>query len=113
MKAETIRKIFNKNKEYNFRIVTNIPEGKGINGVNYKTYYGKKLVVNSDKRKLQTTHIVKIEDDYVLVIFCDNDDWLSNGSPIRIYIDVNSIVSIDIFTTDINNNMGLNIPSKF
>ena len=91
MKKETIISIFKSLKDSNFRIVTNIGEGKGINGVAFTDYYGHSTVSNQSTRVLGF-----MGDCIVLEVECDSAYW--SGGTHKVYIPCENIVMIDYLT---------------
>lgn len=90
MTKETLMKMFEKNKNVNFCINTNIAEGKGINGVGYHSYFGEV----THKEQGETTNIVEFKDDcLVLNHTIDGGYW--QGGEHLIYLPYNTIVSVD------------------
>lgn len=90
MTRETLMKMFEKNKNTNFRINTNIAQGKGINGVAFSSYIGE--VTNSQFNEI--TNIVEFDDDCLVL---KNKMWESywQGGEHLIYLPYSSIVSVD------------------
>lgn len=99
MTKETMMKMFEKNKNVNFRINTNIAEGKGINGVGYHSYCGE--VQNSNFN--ETTNIVEFDNDYLVI---KNRMWETywQGGEHLIYLPYSSIVSVDFLLQHPNDN---------
>ncbi len=99
MTRETLMKMFEKNKNVNFRINTNIGEGKGINGVDYSSYYGEVRNCNFN----ETTNIVEFDDDCLVI---KNEMWETywRGGEHLIYLSYSSIVSVDFLLQHPNNN---------
>lgn len=88
MKKETIISIFKSLKDSNFRITTNIGEGKGINGVAFVEYYGCSTVSNQSTRVLGF-----IDECIVLEVEGDSAYW--SGGTHKVYIPCENIVMID------------------
>lgn len=88
MKKETIISIFKSLKDSNFRIVTNIGEGKGVNGVAFAEYYGHSTVSN------QSTRVLGFMDDCI-VLEVEGDSAYWGGGTHKVYIPCENIVMID------------------
>jgi hypothetical protein len=88
MTKETIISVFKSLKDSNFRIVTNIGEGRGINGVAFADYYGHSTTSNQSTRVLGF-----IGDCIVLEVEGDSAYW--NGGTHKVYIPCENIVMID------------------
>ena len=107
-----INQLFESNKGLNFRIVTNIAVGRGINGVSYRTFMGrcyslKHNIYGHDKMEyvydVETTKIVNIDlhNNVLHIHHTDTEDWLSKGNVKSVYIDLNTIIAIEFFETNI------------
>jgi hypothetical protein len=88
MKKETIISIFKSLKDSNFRIVTNIGEGRGINGVAFADYYGHSTTSN------QSTRVLGFMGDCI-VLEVEGDSAYWNGGTHKVYIPCENIVMID------------------
>lgn len=88
MKKETIISIFKSLNDSNFRIVTNIGEGKGVNGVAFAEYYGHSNVSN------QSTRVLGFMDDCI-VLEVEGDSAYWGGGTHKVYIPCENIVMID------------------
>ena len=97
MKKETIIKIFENNKTTNFSIITNIAEGKGINGVAFNTHIGcvqGKKEYSDEQYVVERTKILGfMEDCIVLEKYVNNAYW--QGGEHTIYLPFDNIVTID------------------
>lgn len=93
MKKETIISIFKSLnlKGNNFRIVTNIGEGKGVNGVAFAEYYGHSTITN------QTTRVLGFMDECV-VLEVESESAYWSGGIHKVYIPCENIVMIDCIT---------------
>lgn len=107
MTRETLMKMFEKNKNVNFRINTNIAEGKGINGVDYSSYYGEVRNCNFN----ETTNIVEFDDDCLVI---KNEMWETywRGGEHLIYLSYSSIVSVDFLLQHPNNRFPIKLSFK-
>lgn len=90
MTRETLMKMFEKNKNVNFCLNTNIAEGKGINGVGYHSYYGE----SSYNEQRETTNIVEFDDDCLVITHTQNGVYWQGGEHL-IYLPYENIVSVD------------------
>lgn len=99
MTREILMKMFEKNKNVNFCINTNIAEGKGINGVDFSSYFGE--VQNSNFN--ETTNIVEFDND-CLVLKNKKCETYWQGGEHLIYLSYSSIVSVDFLLLHPNNN---------
>lgn len=88
MKKETIISIFKSLKDSNFRITTNIGEGKGINGVAFVEYYGCSTVSN------QSTRVLGFMGECI-VLEVEGDSAYWSGGTHKVYIPCENIVMID------------------
>ena len=88
MKKETIISIFKSLKDSNFRIVTNIGEGKGINGSTFTDYYGQSNVSN------QSTRVLGFMDECI-VLEVEGESAYWSGGTHKVYIPCENIVMID------------------
>ena len=88
MKKETIISIFKSLKDSNFRIVTNIGEGKGINGVAFTDYYGHSTVSN------QSTRVLGFMGECIVLEVEEESAYWSGGTH-KVYIPCENIVMID------------------
>jgi hypothetical protein len=88
MKKETIISIFKSLKDSNFRIVTNIGEGKGVNGVAFEEYYGHSTVSK------QSTRVLGFMDECI-VLEVENESAYWSGGTHKVYIPCENIVMID------------------
>lgn len=88
MKKETIISIFKSLKDCNFRIVTNIGEGKGVNGVAFADYYGQSNMSN------QTTRVLGFMGECI-VLEVEGDSAYWSGGTHKVYIPCENIVMID------------------
>ena len=88
--------LFKKNEKLNFRIYTNIAEGRGINGVLYKTFTGYN---NNDDREKYLESVIKGFADTYLVIQCAKTKgfWYSNAMR-EVYVPYDTIVMVDFIT---------------
>jgi hypothetical protein len=80
----------------NFVIKTNIARGRGINGVDYETFYG---YTTADDEILRTKIVDCYNASNVLVLATDNEhcDYpFINGGKRIIYLDTNSVLSIEL-----------------
>lgn len=89
MKKETLIKIFNDNKTTNFLLITNIGEGRGINGVSFNEYFGQ---VDDESTKIKGF----MEECIVLEHNVDNGYW--RGGTHILYIPYENIVTVDFLT---------------
>lgn len=99
MKKETIIKIFEENKGNNFSIVTNIGDGKGINGVSFVEYSGE-VNWNNDRK---ITKILGFMEDCIVLEHYENSSYWRGGTH-KIYLPFDNIVTIDIITEHKNEN---------
>jgi hypothetical protein len=88
MKKETIISIFKSLKDSNFRIVTNIGEGKGVNGVAFAEYYGHSTVSK------QSTRVLGFMGECI-VLEVENESAYWSGGTHKVYIPCENIVMID------------------
>lgn len=88
MKKETLISIFKANKNSNFKITTNIGEGRGINGISFNEYYGVNYPLN------QTTKIVGFMDDCLVLEVGGRGCYWDKGVH-KIYISYDAILSVD------------------
>lgn len=88
MKKETIISIFKSLKDNNFRIVTNIGEGRGVNGVAFADYYGRSNASN------QTTRVLGFMGECI-VLEVEGDSAYWSGGTHKVYIPCENIVMID------------------
>lgn len=98
MTRETLMKMFEKNKNVNFRINTNIAEGHGINGIDFSSYYGE--VQNCDFN--ETTNIVEFDNDCLVLKNKMCETYWCGGEHL-IYLSYSSIVSVDFLLHHPNN----------
>lgn len=97
MTRESLMKMFEKNKNVNFCLNTNIAQGKGINGVGYHSYYGEV----TQKEQGETTNIVEFDDDCLVINHSLDGGYWQGGEHI-IYLPYENIVSVD-FLMQTNN----------
>ena len=88
MKKETIISIFKSLKDSNFRIVTNIGEGRGVNGVAFVEYYGCSTVSK------QSTRVLGFMGECI-VLEVENESAYWSGGTHKVYIPCENIVMID------------------
>lgn len=88
MKKETIISIFKSLKDSNFRIATNIGEGKGVNGVAFAEYYGHSTVSK------QSTRVLGFMGECI-VLEVENESSYWSGGTHKVYIPCENIVMID------------------
>lgn len=96
---EMLMEMFKKNEGYNFQIYTDIARGRGINGVDYKSFIGKNYA-NDDRRVKITTSVIKrFAKDYI-VIECSSEGkiWYCDAKR-EVYVPYANIVMVD-FVTD-------------
>lgn len=98
MTREVLMGLFAENEGLNFRIYTNIAEGRGINGVNYKTFT--KYNYDDDRRKYLESSIKAFSTDY-LVIECAKTKgfWYDNAKRM-VYVPYDKIVMVDFMTDE-------------
>ena len=96
-----VTKLLKKNKGSNFIIATNIARGRGINGVEYKTFYEKhEWPDNStylNRTKFNNFKIVAIEEEYIEIKNHVKDAEYNSGL-FTYYIPYESINSIAFVT---------------
>lgn len=88
MKKETIISIFKSLKDSNFRITTNIGEGRGVNGVAFVEYYGCSTVSK------QSTRVLGFMGECI-VLEVENESAYWSGGTHKVYIPCENIVMID------------------
>lgn len=88
MKKETIISIFESLKDNNFRITTNIGEGRGVNGVAFVEYYGCSTVSK------QSTRVLGFMGECI-VLEVENESAYWSGGTHKVYIPCENIVMID------------------
>lgn len=98
MTREVLKEMFAENEGLNFRIYTNIAEGRGINGVHYKTFTGYNY--DDDRRKYLESSIKTFSADY-LVIECAKTKgfWYDNAKR-KVYVPYDKIVMVDFMTDE-------------
>ena len=100
MNKETLIEIFKKNKDTNFSIITNIAEGRGINGVNFVKYYGeanRKPEYANNYTIDETTRIKGFMDTCIVIEHYKNNNYWAGGIH-TLYIPYDAIVGIDFVT---------------
>ena len=95
---EILMDLFTKNAKRNFRIYTNIAEGRGINGIIYKTFTG--CNYDDDRKKCLESYIKGFGKDY-LVIECEKTKgcWYDNAKR-EVYVPYDNIVMVDFINDE-------------
>ena len=95
---EILMDLFTKNAKRNFRIYTNIAEGRGINGVLYKTFTG--CNYDDNMRKYHESSIKGFGKDY-LIIECEKTKggWYGNAKR-EVYVPYGTIVMVDFINDE-------------
>lgn len=100
---EILMDLFKKNKKRNFQIYTNIAVGRGINGVDYRSFIGDNYL-DDDRRKMGNLCSIKGFGETYLVI-----EYKGKGNkyyycdvPKEIYIPYDAIVMVDFISDETN-----------
>lgn len=82
------------NEGKNFHILTNIARGRGINGVDYLSFWGlHRWEENQNKRYEQTTICDCTENCVHIIVKTNRDSWGENGT-YDYYIPLENIVAV-------------------
>lgn len=99
---EILMDLFKKNKKRNFQIYTNIAVGRGINGVNYRSFVGDSYL-DDDRREIGNICSIKGFGETYLVIEHKGEKGLYYcNAPKEIYVPYDAIVMVD-FINDKSN----------
>ena len=99
---EILMDLLKKNEGRNFRIFTNIAQGRGINGVEFMSFIG--MNYNGERRDLKrVTSSVKGFADTYLVIECAKSaeyGFYYGGAKREVYVPYASIVMVDFIADE-------------
>lgn len=100
---ETLINLFKKNEKRNFQIYTNIAVGRGINGVDYRSFMGDGYL-DDDRRKIGNICSIKGFGETYLVIEYKGEDnkYYYCDVPKEIYVPYDAIVMVDFITDESN-----------
>ena len=102
MKKETLMKIFQNNKNTNFRISTSNATGRGINGVSFDDYIGCMMTrkeYGDTYYVSETTKILGFMEDCLVLENTHNDAYWQGGTHI-VYLPYSAITCVDFVTED-------------
>ena len=100
---KTLINLFKQNEKRNFKIYTNIAVGRGINGVDYRSFMGDNYL-DDDGRKFGNICSIKGFGETYLVIEYKGEDnkYYYCDVPKKIYVPYDAIVMVDFITDETN-----------
>jgi hypothetical protein len=99
---EILMDIFKKNENRNFQICTNIGVGRGINGIDFKSFIGDNYIDSERRRKGNTSSIKGFADTYLVIECARENEWghYYCGAKKEVYVPYNNIVMVNFITDE-------------
>ena len=99
---EILMDLFKKNEKRNFQIYTNIAVGRGINGVDYRSFMGDGY--DDDRRCISNQYSIKgFGETYLVIEYKGKKNaYYYCEIPKEIYIPYDAIVMVDFITDESN-----------
>lgn len=99
---EILMDLFKKNEKRNFQIYTNIAQGRGINGVNYRSFVGDSYL-DDDRRNIGNICSIKgFGETYLVIEYKGEKGLYYCNAPKEIYVPYDTIVMVDFINDDSN-----------
>lgn len=99
---EILMEMFKKNETLNFQIYTNIARGRGINGVEYRSFIGYNYIDDKKSNKGITSVIKGFADTYLIIECAQDKEWSFYycGAKRDVYVPYDNIVMVDFITDE-------------
>ena len=97
---ELLMEMFRKNEGSNFCIYTNIAEGRGINGVSFKSFIGDGYASHDNRIQVNKTTIKGFADTYLIIEVNDGRGIWYSDSKREVYVPYATIVMVDFLTDE-------------